>query len=213
MKGKKCPSCGLFNQLNTIICTGCGEDLLRVPISDGEDIIVPKAEVEEEKEPAVFFRKCPRCHKVSPYHLSRCECGYILLSLPPYEEGKEESIEQPVQEKKDEKILYLVSDDGRFKLPLHVGDEFVLGRKETGADYFYAKTFVSGRHLRVRVTEVGVFVEHIGKTNPTLVNQTEIKTNLPYSVSVNDWIVMGARWGQDHVYEAAYLKLVAKDDV
>ena len=214
MKGKVCPTCGTFNKLNNIICTGCGEDLLRVPVTDGGEAAKETVEPSEEIwKPSTYFRKCPRCQRVNPYHLNRCRCGTLLLTLPPYEEGKEEITGSEEKKRREEReTLFLISEDGRFKLELHVGDELFLGRKETGADYFYAKTFVSGKHLKVRVNMNGVFVEHVGKTNPTLVNHIQIKPNTPYSISINDKISLGARPGQEFVAEAAYLKLVSKEE-
>lgn len=215
MKGKRCPSCGTFNRINSIFCTGCGEDLLRVPISDGElseeESTLPKPQTETSPETVTFQRKCPKCGKIQPYRMSRCDCGTLLLTQPPYEAPGEDTnvtTDEKIDPQRAESAYALVSEDGTYRLDLPFGADYLLGRKETGSEYLGQKSFVSGKHARIRVSEEGIMIEHIGTTNPTLINGAELKPNTPYSLSEGDRISLGARPGQEFVPEAAYLKLV-----
>ena len=215
MKGKKCPSCGTFNRINNIFCTGCGEDLLRVPISDGElseeESISAEPQTENVTECVTFQRKCPKCGKIQPYRMSRCDCGTLLLTQPPYEAPGEDTnvkTDEEIDPQGTENSYALVSEDGTYHLLLPSGADYLLGRKETGSEYLGQKSFVSGKHARIRVNEEGITIEHIGSTNPTLVNGAELKPKTPYSLSEGDRISLGARPGQEFVPEAAYLKLV-----
>ena len=209
MKVKKCPACGTINRINNIICEGCAEDLLRVPVSEGESLPVQ----EKNTDTPVFGRKCTRCGKIQPYQKSRCECGMLLLICPPYPAGNDENtadsltdaISEPLLSKQ---ILFtLRSEDGRCEIPLYLKDNLTLGRKETGAEYLSDKSFVSSRHARIRITDGGVLLEHIGSTNPTLVNGKEIMPNVPILLEPGDLVVFGAREGQDYCNQAAYFRL------
>jgi hypothetical protein len=221
MKGKRCPSCGTFNQISSIICAGCKEDLLRVPISEGELSALAEEPVKKE-EPAenekdasapAFCRRCPKCGKVSPYRVKSCDCGTLLITQPPFEPKDEDSAEETKEENPGKETEFvLVSEDGRFTLPLTMGEDYILGRKATGAEYLSTKSYVSGRHLSVKVTEEGIVLEHVGSTNPTMVNGKELRPNTPYRISVNDKISLGAREGQEIVSEAAYFRLMKKTD-
>ena len=234
MKGKKCPACGTFNKISNIICVGCGEDLLRIPVTEGENAraedFADNAPAEKsvnaaESAPAAtgFMRRCPRCNAVHPYQKSRCECGMLLLTQPPFEEGggnlsntvTEDSFSKSrLQEEKvrEEKILFLLrSEDGRCEIKLTESADYFLGRKETAAEYLSQKSFVSSRHARIYLSEGEVILEHVGSTNPTLVNGSEIAPNTPILLEPGDLVVFGARQNQDYQEMAAYFRLYAAD--
>lgn len=266
MKGKKCPACGTFNRISNIICAECGEDLLRVPVTEGENArteefakvaestsaedfvkaaertpekdLVKAAESAPTENPATettvtrFRRRCPRCNAVHPYQKSRCDCGMLLLTQPPFEEGdenysstftdnlsksrlqEEKAREENVREEnvREEKVRFLLrSEDGRCEIKLTENADYFLGRKETGGEYLSQKSFVSSRHARIYLSEGEVILEHVGNTNPTLVNGREIAPNMPILLEPGDIVVFGARQNQDYQEMAAYFRLYAAD--
>ncbi len=221
MKIKRCPSCGNANRISNIICAECGEDLLRVPISNATDseavgiLNVTRPETEPR-----FFRKCPKCGAVRPYSESRCECGMFLLTVPPFDASSQEESasnetarSEVAPESQSGSSYFLRSEDGRCVIPLSEDSEYILGRRNTGSEYLAPKSFVSGAHAKIRVVYGDVILEHIGSTNPTMVNGNEITPNTPIVVEEGDLISLGARAGQGYTEEAAYFRLCRKMDV
>ena len=230
MKCKICPVCGKVNKVSAILCEGCSEDLMQVipslapegfvnpdpatpdsGVNREEDSTAQNCQVPNGPEPddagnkagrtasgMRFGRKCPVCGKISPYREAKCSCGTLLLTAPPVK----------LEEKKPAVIAILQSEDGKCRVSLTQNDERILGRKADGGEYLCEKPFVSANHLKVTVKDGEVYITHIGRTNPTLVNGRMIEPEKPFHLSEGDVIALGAREGQSMQSEAAYFSFM-----
>ena len=181
-----------------------------------------------------YGRKCPNCGSIHSYREKRCSCGMLLLTQPPVllngceeqktgqkEDRKEEQNtehkngqnygqkeEQNPEPNEEQKELYkLCTEDGLFSISLAEGDEFIVGRKNAGGKYLQDKSYVSGMHVKIKVSGGEVMMTHIGKTNPTLVNGRMIEPDKPIRLSPGDFIALGAKEGQGIHKEVGYFRL------
>ena len=217
MKYRICPTCGHRNALSNKYCEQCdGESLLGLPIFDSEDIessTSMESSAEQKSEDAnlesaalrpKFVRVCPNCKKRHPYSSKTCDCGELLIAVLPT--ACDETSDYQIKQESDMKPTFLLrSEDGKSEIRLKDGDEIVLGRNASCAGYLEAKLFVSGEHAQLHVSGSSVTIEHIGRTNPTLVNGTMLARNSPYTLNDGDLIALGAQPEQGvHSYAAYY---------
>lgn len=201
MKLKRCPVCGKTNPLSCRICTdnSCGTSLLNAEIIDAEKDndrdVLPAEDIASDTTdkltaPSLAMRKCPNCGRILPYKIKKCDCGASMIAVPPL------ASTPPATQSQDQYYFVLRSEDGKCELKLKDGDDIILGRNAACADYLSTKRFVSGNHARFRVSGRIITIEHIGRTNPTLVNEKIIELNAPYSLNDGDLVSMGAQPGQ-----------------
>ena len=190
--------------------------------------------ISEKPATEKYGRKCPNCGSIHSYREKRCSCGMLLLTQPPVllngceeqktgqkEDRKEEQNtehkngqnygqkeEQNPEPNEESKELYkLCTEDGLFSISLAEGDEFIVGRKNAGGKYLQDKSYVSGMHVKIKVSGGEVIMTHIGKTNPTLVNGRMIEPDKPIRLSPGDFIALGAKEGQGIHKEVGYFRL------
>ena len=153
-----------------------------------------------------YGRKCPNCGSIHSYREKRCSCGMLLLTQPPVLlNGCEE--QNPEQNEEPKELYKLCTEDGLFSISLAEGDEFIVGRKNAGGKYLQDKSYVSGMHVKIKVSGGEVIMTHIGKTNPTLVNGRMIEPDKPIRLSPGDFIALGAKEGQGIHKEVGYFRL------
>ena len=227
MKCKRCPVCGVENDIRKLTCE-CGHSLLSVRVT-GSQIVTGTTDMQVQPQnahdPAVreamptgmatpatvsnqgvsqaFMKQCPVCGKIVPYNTPSC-CNRSLAGIPPYTPTRQE---QPEEE--DKCIIYVLrSEDGKSKIELSEGDDVIIGREATGSDYLQTKHFVGRKQVRVSVNDGYLSIEHIGTTNPTLVNQEKLLPNTPRCINNNDLIVLGAHPNQSPQPDAAYYRVI-----
>ena len=220
---KICPHCGHINPYYSSECEDCNADLIDVPISeaqatqpepddltnsqdpstlDGPSELELKPEPSVEPQPKSFskpMRYCPKCGREYPFSFSKCEdCGSHLL----------------IRSKKQDALKRLIirSEDGMAELELEEGTNAVIGRAEKLAKYLEEKTYVSGRQIRITVESGLVYIEHIGKTNPTLIGDHELEYGKPYMVKPGELITLGGRIGQGYSPKVGYFRIVEGED-
>ena len=166
-------------------------------------------------EPELSYgRICPDCGKKWPYQQRKCDCGKNLFTVAPTSFTEEAKAGTLVAEKETvsavaESSRYLLrSEDGRCHVELRDGAQVILGRTGVAANYLSFKGFVSKEHLKIRRLGEEIVIEHIGSTNPTLVNGVELRRGEPYPVKEGDLISLGVYPGQEVVDEAAYFRVV-----
>ena len=218
MKYKKCPVCGKMNLLRSKNCTNevCGTSLMNAEIVNSETektqgasmpAQVPDISTDNRKQPSLAVRQCPDCGRVLPYRIKKCECGASLIAVPPM--ASDSPAPKPVASQ-PESCYAFRSEDGKCEIPLRDGEDIILGRDAICADYLSTKRFVSGSHARIRVLGSNLTIEHIGKTNPTLVNGVKIERESPYSLNEGDLVAMGAQPGQGVCDSVGYFRVIRK---
>ena len=224
MKCKKCPICGAENSIQMRICTSCGYSLLSVKVTNSQPAAVEK-EQDQTKEssaesiaeslsadvetpssnstPHGFMRQCPVCGKILPYSTQIC-CGQSLAGVPPYTPSECDNLEA-----KEKPVLFMLrSEDGKSEIELSDGDDIIIGREATCADYLQPKCFVGRKQARIMVNDGCLMIEHVGTTNPTLVNQEPLILNKPRRINQHDLIILGAYPNQSPQRDAAYYRVI-----
>ena len=140
-----------------------------------------------------YGKICPECGKKWPYAQRKCDCGKNLMTVLPTsftEEAKAKIVTSGIQTEaaapKSSCRYLLRSEDGRCHVELKDGGEVIIGRTGLAANYLSFKGFVSKEHLKVTRLGDEIVVEHIGSTNPTLVNGVELRRGEPNPESVAD---------------------------
>ena len=116
-------------------------------------------------------------------------------TIPPYET--------------EEEITYILEAlVGSFSYEVKAGS-VLIGREHEMKDYLSDKNYVSREHARLTMDSSGLFIEHIGKTNPTFVNNKAVKRK---RLQIGDVIGLAGIIESDGKYQkgAAYFKVCKK---
>ena len=195
-KFKVCPVCGMRNKPNMIECLGCEMDLTSVKVTDEEAEKVKNSsqEIEESKSEEEYVRVCD-CGCVNSATAKKCiECGEDISDIAP-----------TMNVQRGECTFVMASLDGNFVFEIKEG-EVVIGREHEMREYLISRPYVGRKQAKLIKEEDKVFIENLGETNYTFVNneriveRTELKPDDEIGLGGNE--INGKR--QD---EAAYLVL------
>jgi len=218
MNVKICPICETLNEEAASFCQKCGQDLFDIdPVDENQQGNCKSKDAEEEevaskespeKEAAPLARKllkqCPACGNKYPFSRQKCPKDNTYLVMLRNFENKANS---EVEGMNMERSVTLVAEDCPFELKLCGEGKRTIGREAEGAEYLGNKMYVGREHAVVLLQRNGVFIEHISKSNPTLVNGKAIERNMPFEIHNGDVIALGACEGQTAVTNAAYFKI------
>ncbi len=145
-----CPTCGGENALATIRCTQCGVSIAHISLTDAVSPI---------PEPPAAGASCPHCAATLPPSCAACPyCGESLGA------GPRITMEWPW----GARVL-----DG----------ELIVGRDPAAsplAEQVRGYDNLSRRHARLRLAAEGLWVEDLGSTNGTFVNETRLTPHQPF---------------------------------
>lgn len=154
---KLCPYCGTKNPPAMLECSQCEADLTAVRAADGAqppEAAPPEAEISAEIEPQAR-RVCEECGTANPAGARKCsQCGADISYITPVSAGGLRCT--------------LASDDGtEFELTAPIT---VVGREAALAEYLADKGYVGRKQAEFALTEDGLYIKNLGRTNGTFVN-------------------------------------------
>lgn len=218
MKVKLCPNCEAKNDLMAYSCKECNYDLFDVDPVD-EIQLKETASHETEKtnydseavraqEESLLTRKllkqCPTCGSKYPFSKQKCPKDDTYLEMV---RSTEPQLNIGTVKKSADRIVTITAEDSPFELKLCGLGKRIIGREGEGAEYLDNKMYVGREHAVIILQENGIFIEHISRSNPTLVNGRAIEKNKPFELHDGDTIALGACEGQTAVQYAAYFRI------
>ncbi len=180
-KYKICPSCGEHNPPVLLECRRCESDLTGVRVVDATTEQVQKETVTEtEGTQSALVRIC-ECGATNPPQARKCNtCGEDISDIrPTYNTDKRfsyslSSIDGAMVEHFDEPVT-------------------ILGREAGLKEFLLNRSYVSRRHAKLTVVAEKVFIENLGATNRTFVNNKPIESDTPTALNDGDEIGLGGK--------------------
>lgn len=174
-KYKICPACGAHNPPSLLECRECETDLTGVkPVDEASE---SKGQ-EPVAVPEGLVRIC-ECGAHNPPQARKCAvCGEDISDILPAEPPCEEAVS-----------FTLTSLDGSYTF--EICGTAVVGREAAMEDYLADKLYVSRQHAKFTVSEDGLIVENLSRTNRTYLNGILIDSEKPVSVHEGDEIGLG----------------------
>lgn len=222
---KLCPGCGRKNPPLASICE-CEFDLYSVPVTKEGDTpprrrsaqpapvgdgaaaaapaspaAAPAASPAAPAAPAKNrpVRRCGSCGELNPLIQMRCQkCGAdISMAIPTVVSAANWKVQ---------------IRGGQDSLSFSDGDRYTVGRNSSLSCSLMSSGFVSGQHIELFCEGEKLFVTHLSRTNPTLVNGRDISQAAGgrAELAPGDIICMGGRPGQGDTPMAGYL-VVSRD--
>jgi len=197
----KCPECGFENPEGLKYCENCGAELPQVAVAEEEESVGEKI-------------KCPHCGNLNDPNNKVCfVCGMPLGAEQKPAEPVTEP-EQPPAEAEAPKPTVTPAPPpaailGKVKLVVEQGmvigkqfllndPEILIGRLDEEDNIFpdidltdQDEGYVSRSHAKIEIKEDKMFITHLSKTNPTLLNKKPIPENTPTEFKVGDTIKVG----------------------
>lgn len=202
-KFKICPVCHAKNSPAVLECVECANDLMGVRIVD-EIFLEEEKGIEPETgsvQTSDLVRVCDCGTENEPSTRKCSACGEDISDVIPT--LRRINTEPP--------NLLFISFDDAVKLKLIYPSEHIIGRENELAEYLSAKSFVSRRHAKLKVTSEGVFIENLSKANGTYINNEKIDDGKSYKLHVHDEVGLGGFVNQNGRQElAAYF--VVRDE-
>lgn len=168
-KFKICPDCNTKNPPNVSECVKCCADLMGVPVTDeAQEAAKSKKALANSVKENGTFRVCGECHTKNPANARKCiNCGEDISDIFP------SAVDTVV------KTYTIRTTDGKisFEIPLK---GVILGRECELRDYLSDKQYVSRKHCHFTVENNELYIEDLGSTNGTYVENQKIlqKTKL-----------------------------------
>jgi len=181
-KFKICPVCGEHNQPSRLECQKCETDLTGIKIVD-------EASSSDKPKPQIM-KQCS-CGTANPPQARKCvSCGEDISDIRP----------AVIEAKK----FCLRSINDNYSLTLEK-TETVIGREAEMKDYLSAKSYVSRKHAKFTIINDEVYIDNMGATNSTFVNNSLIPNNAPTLLKNGDEIGIGGKLiNGNRQKEAAY---------
>ena len=139
------------------------------------------------------IKVCPVCGERNPEDAFDCgRCGELLLGPAQDEPPPGPTALEPaspsatVFERK--LLLRLEAPDGSGGLELESGA--LIGREASGGEWLARRQTVSRRHARVRHDGTQWFIEDLGSTNGTWVNERLVKPGTPCPIRPGDSVAL-----------------------
>lgn len=218
---KLCNKCKHKNPANRTSCEECGKDLKGKPMEEAElDRILAEeaAKKAAEEQQATMqetaaaaahasvqegalssYRRCEECGHENPVAAVNCErCGESLEGI--IIEFRENQVPQhqeavpltehpaPAPAQIGQRVM-LTSLDGLLRY--EVRGSAVLGRVRDAGVYLCRKGYVSSTHLKVSVESDGVYIEDVGSTNGTFINDSRLICGQRFRVNHGTVIGLG----------------------
>ena len=200
-KYKICPQCGEKNPPSQLDCSSCDADLTGVRIVDDST-----AEKKPEEPPV---REDGAAEAAKPELVRICECG--VENVPQARKcracGEDISDILPVRREamQSRTLVYeLKAPDGSLTVTMEQ-PSVILGREAELKEYLQTKSYVSRRQARLTVTEDGVLIENLSRTNKTYLNNEKLPDGAPAALRDGDEIGLGGKViGGSRQEQAAY---------
>lgn len=196
-KFKICPSCGEHNPPALFECKNCEADLMSVKITDRASLIQaePESNASEEVTQNIaqnMVRICD-CGAKNASRARKCEaCGEDISDVI----AVNTLLQQP------EFLIKPLDKDEGFPISEPV---VILGRGASMNEYLSAKAYVSRRHAKLTITGQELFIEDLGSSNSTFINNEIIPKGVPVKLSDGDEIALGGKLiGGQRQEQAAY---------
>ena len=162
---KICPECGEKNPPNITECLKCDCDLMGVSVTnDSQEKVSPIqaggcACVNEQT-----FRICSECGERNLPNARKCaNCGEDISDITPT------AADIAVTQRNAETRFVLCDIDGKELLTINKSI-IVIGRQNELQDYLSDKSYVSRKHCRLLSEEGSLYIEDLGSSNSTYVN-------------------------------------------
>jgi len=180
-KFKICPACGERNPASLLECLKCETDLTNIKIVD-ETILQSSKNISTNGDNGELVRSCD-CGTANPPQARKCSaCGEDISDIRP--------VFCQSANKPNQYYLRSIDSEHTFVLDKPVT---VIGREFEMKECLSAKPYVSRQHARLTVTDGGVFIENMGSTNRTFVNNLPISNSAPTLLKNGDEIGFGGK--------------------
>jgi ribosomal protein L40E len=187
VKFKICPICEEHNNPSRLECQKCETDLTGIKIID-------ESSSPTEPVPAHFMKQCD-CGAVNSVQARKCvSCSEDISDIRPA------MLQATIATKKFS--LRAINDNYSFALEKSVT---IIGREAEMRDYLSAKPYVSRQHAKFTITNGNVYIDNMGATNSTFVNNLPILSDVPTLLKNGDEIGIGGKLiNSNRQNEAAY---------
>ncbi|MFA5658241.1 MAG: FHA domain-containing protein [Oscillospiraceae bacterium] len=194
-KFKICPACGEMNPPALLECRRCEADLTGIRLAD---FCQPADSGSNAADLNEAVRIC-ECGHENPISFRKCEkCGEEISDILPTIKGENFSAG-----------ITLEAVDGGYCYKLATR-EATIGRDREMSDYLSSKSFVSRVHAKMRVSENGVFIENLSRTNFTYINNQRIPDGEEAQLNDGDEVGFGGNFRQGRQENAAYFRVRIK---
>ena len=182
-KFKVCPICKTINLPSVLECKECGNDLVEVSVVD--ETLLAEAKntnvISDNTQTNNMVKICD-CGAENGVSARKCSvCGEDISDIIPTAKRETSQL----------KTYLLSSFDNVVKLSLQYPCDIIVGRENELSDYLKSKTFVSRQHARFTVTEDGLFIQNLSKSNGTYLNNEKIDDSIAYKLCIGDKIGLG----------------------
>lgn len=195
-KFKICPDCNAKNHPDVSECVECCADLMGVPVTDeaqeaakSKKALANSVKSDKENE---TFRVCSECHTKNPANARKCiNCGEDISDIFPT--AIDTIADQSYTLRSlDGKISFTISQEGS-----------ILGRDGELKDFLMNKQYVSRKHCRVYFENYELYIEDLGSTNGTYVDNQRICEKIKLKRG-NEIGLGGAKVDNNRQPQAAY---------